>query len=84
MESYLAQAEHLDLSLVLRFVNFQDLDPKFHLVLEPKVLKLEGLSFGNMVSIFVLKGRIVILKRRKGQGQTSQKFVHTLNSMNNQ
>ena len=31
-------------------------DPKFYLALEPKVLKLEGSSFGNSPSIYVLKG----------------------------
>ena len=39
------------------FVDFQALDPKFHLALEPKVLKLEGSSFGNMLSIYILKNR---------------------------
>ena len=40
----------------MRFVDFQALDPKFQLALEPKVLKLEGPSFENMTSIYVLKG----------------------------
>ena len=38
---------------ILRFVDLQPLDPKFHLALEPKVLKLKVLSFGNRPSIYV-------------------------------
>ena len=33
-----------------RFFNFQALDPKFVLALEPKVLKLEGSSFEKLPS----------------------------------
>ena len=43
-------------SKILGLVNFQALDPKFHLALEPKVLKLEGSYFLNNPSIYVLKG----------------------------
>ena len=32
-------------------VDFQALDPTFHLALEPKILKLESSSFGNRQSI---------------------------------
>ena len=41
---------------ILRFVDFQALGPKIHVALEPKVLKLEGSSFGKRPSIYVLKG----------------------------
>ena len=36
--------------------NFQDLDSKFVLALKPRVLKLEGSSFGIRPIIYVLKG----------------------------
>ena len=35
----------------VKFVNFQDLGPKFVLALEPRVLKLMGSSFGIRLSI---------------------------------
>ena len=38
-------------------MDFQALDPKFVLTLEPKVWKLEGSSFGHKPSIYVLKGK---------------------------
>ena len=51
----------------LRLVGFPALDQKFVLALEPKIVRLEGSSFGNTPYIFVLMGwydsrRIGILK----------------------
>ena len=43
-------------SKILSFVDFEALDPRFPIALEPKVLMLERLSFGNSPSICVLKG----------------------------
>ena len=37
-------------------IDFQALNPKFVMALEPKLLKLDGLSFGTRPSIYVLKG----------------------------
>ena len=42
----------------LRFFKVQALDPKFVLALKPRVLKLEGSSYGIRPSIYVLKGKI--------------------------
>ena len=42
-------------SITLRFFDFQALDPKFVLALEPKVLKVKGSSYGNKPSIYVRK-----------------------------
>ena len=41
---------------IFRLIDFQALDPKFHLALEPKVLKLKGSSFRYRSSIQILKG----------------------------
>ena len=41
---------------ILRFFNFQDMDPKLVLVLHPRVLKRGGSSLGIRPSIYVLKG----------------------------
>ena len=43
-------------SKIYRSVHFQPLDPNFVWALEPTILKLEGSSFGNGPSIYVLKG----------------------------
>ena len=40
----------------LSLFNLQALDPKFVLALEPRVLELEGSSFGISRYIYVLKG----------------------------
>ena len=53
---------------ILRFVDLQPLDPKFHLALEPKVLKLEDTPSGIKPSSYVPPGRIVIRKGRETKG----------------
>ena len=45
-----------NLQSFLRFIDFQALDTKFVLALEPKVLKLEGSSFGIRPFNYVLMG----------------------------
>ena len=37
-------------------LDFDAQHPNFHLALKPKILKLEGSSFGNRSSIYVLNG----------------------------
>ena len=52
---YKVQSVRFLISKILRLVNFQAMNPKYVLALEPKVLQLEGSSFGNRLSISVLK-----------------------------
>ena len=51
----------------LKFFNCQVPDPKIVLVLGPRILKLEGQSFGFEPYIYVLKGCYK---------ETTQKFIH--------
>ena len=56
--------------------NFQALDPKFVLALEPRVLKLEGSSFGVRPSIYVWGA----IKKCPTSSHSINKDSNTINS----